>query len=32
VSEVLMPSMPVDGGFTGQPDERLAEVSNLQTA
>jgi hypothetical protein len=32
MSEVLMPSMPVDGGFTGQPEERLAEVSNLQTA
>jgi hypothetical protein len=29
--EVLMPSMPVEGGFTGQPEERLAEVSNLQT-
>jgi hypothetical protein len=27
-----MPSMPVEGGFSGQPEERVAEVSNLQTA
>ena len=32
VSEVLMASMPVDGGFSGRPEERAAEVSNLQTA
>jgi hypothetical protein len=32
LSEVLMASMPVEGGFTGQPEERVAEVSNLQTA
>jgi hypothetical protein len=32
LSEVLFPSMPVEGGFTGQPEERVAEVSNLQTA
>ena len=32
VSEVLLASMPVDGGFTGQPEERAAEVSNLETA
>jgi hypothetical protein len=32
MSEVLVPSMPVDGGFSGQPEERVAEVSNLQTA
>jgi hypothetical protein len=32
VSEVLVPSMPVEGGFTGQFEERVAEVSNLQTA
>ena len=32
VGEVLMPSMPVEGGFSGQPEERAAEVSNLQTA
>jgi hypothetical protein len=24
VSEVLLASMPVDGGFTGQPEERAA--------
>ncbi len=32
VGEVLMPSMPVEGGVTGQPEERTAEVVNLQTA
>jgi hypothetical protein len=32
VSEVLMASMPVEGGFEGQPEARVAEVSNLQTA
>jgi hypothetical protein len=32
VSEVLLPSMPVEGGFSGQPEERVAEVMNLQTA
>ncbi len=30
VSEVLL-SLPVAGGFEGQPVERVAEVSNLQT-
>jgi hypothetical protein len=28
----LLASMPIDGGFTGQPDERSAEVANLLTA
>ena len=32
VSDVLMASMPVEGGFEGKPEERLAEVSNLETA
>ena len=32
VSEVLLPSLPVEGGFEGQPEERGAEVSNLETA
>ena len=32
VSDVLMASMPVEGGFSGRPEERAAEVSNLQTA
>ena len=31
VSEVLLPSLPVDGGFDGQPEERAAEVANLET-
>lgn len=32
VSDTLMASMPVDGGFEGQPEERAAEVSKLETA
>jgi hypothetical protein len=32
LSEVLLPSMPVEGGFEGRPEERTAEVSNLETA
>jgi hypothetical protein len=31
VSDTLMASMPVDGGFQGQPEERAAEVSNLES-
>jgi hypothetical protein len=31
VSEVLMASMPVEGGYQSQPEERAAEVSNYQT-
>ena len=30
VSETLMPAMPVEGGFEGRPEERGAEVSNLE--
>jgi selenophosphate synthase len=32
VSDVLMASMPVEGGFEGRPEERVAEISNLETA
>jgi hypothetical protein len=32
VSDVLMASMPVEGGFEGEPDERVAEIANLETA
>ena len=32
VQEVLMPAMPVAGGFEGHPEERTAEVSNYLTA
>ena len=32
VNETLMPAMPVEGGVSGQPEERVAEVINLQTA
>jgi hypothetical protein len=31
LSETLIPAMPLDGGFQGQPDERGAEVANLET-
>ena len=31
MSETLLPAMPVEGGFAGQPEERGAEVMNLQT-
>ena len=31
VSDVLLASLPVEGGFEGQPVERSAEVANLQT-
>jgi len=30
VAEKLTAAMPVAGGFTGRPEERVAEVSNLQ--
>lgn len=32
VSDVLMASMPVEGGFEGRPEERVAEISNLEAA
>lgn len=32
VSEVLMAKMPVEGGLAGPPQERGAEIVNLQTA
>ena len=32
VSDVLLASMPVEGGFTGRPEERTAEIVNLITA
>lgn len=28
----LIPSMPIDGGFAGQPEERAAEITLLLTA
>ena len=31
LSETLLPAMPVEGGFDGQPQERGAEVANLET-
>jgi hypothetical protein len=31
LSETLLPAMPVEGGFDGQPEERGAEVANLET-
>ncbi len=32
LEDVLIPSMPVEGGFAGHPEERVAEVVNLETA
>jgi hypothetical protein len=32
VNEKLLPKMPVEGGFAGPPQERSAEIANLQTA
>jgi hypothetical protein len=32
VSEVLMARMPVEGGLVGPPQERSAEIVNLQAA
>jgi hypothetical protein len=32
VNDVLLASLPVDGGFEGRPEERVAEVVNLQAA
>ena len=32
VQDKLLPSMPVEGGFSGQPEERTAEIVNLLTA
>jgi hypothetical protein len=26
VQDTLLPSMPVEGGFSGQPEERAAEI------
>ena len=28
----LLPALPVDGGFAGEPEERVAEVAHLVTA
>jgi hypothetical protein len=32
VQEKLIASMPIEGGFEGQPDERAAEISTLLKA
>ena len=31
VRETLMAAMPIAGGFEGRPEERAAEVANLET-
>lgn len=31
VSDVLLASLPIAGGFEGAPEERVAEVSNLES-
>ena len=28
----LLPALPVDGGFAGAPEQRVAEVVHLETA
>ena len=32
VRDTLMASMPVEGGFEGRPEERVAEAVNVETA
>ncbi len=32
MGETLMPALPVEGGFAGHPEERTAEVVNLEAA
>ncbi len=32
VSDTLMAAMPIEGGFQGRPEERTADVVNLETA
>jgi hypothetical protein len=32
VAETLLPSMPIEGGFSGQPEEHTAEIMHLLTA
>jgi hypothetical protein len=32
IQDKLMASMPIAGGFSGQPEERSAEIVNLATA
>jgi hypothetical protein len=31
LSDTVMASMPIDGGLTGQPEQRTAEIANLVT-
>jgi hypothetical protein len=31
VRDTLLASMPVEGGFQGEPEERAAEIANLET-
>jgi hypothetical protein len=32
VNDTLLASMPIEGGFQGRPEERVADVVNLQEA
>jgi len=32
MNDVLLPRMPVEGGFTGQPEARTGETINVQAA
>lgn len=31
MNDTLLPALPVDGGFGGAPEERVAEVAHLET-
>lgn len=31
MNDTLLPALPVDGGFAGAPEERVAEVAHLET-
>ena len=32
VQDVLLAAMPIEGGFEGGPEERSAEIGNLQSS
>ena len=32
MNDTLLPALPVDGGFAGAPEERVAEVAHLNMA
>jgi hypothetical protein len=32
MNDTLLPALPVEGGFAGAPEERVAEVAHLEMA